>query len=390
VKSGEAKRKNLLRTIDELRWDLWLAASAMGLVLFGVVMVYSASAGKTDPNRFLLAQAKWAVIGLIAMAIMRRIDYHRFARPAAVYGFLGFCVLLLLAVFLFPRINGAHRWITFPGFSGQPSELAKIALVIFLAWFLADRERDGEIEDFWATVAPSLVVIGILAALIVKEPDLGTTLMLGVIFVAMLFAAGVPMKHLGRLAPLGLIAGVLLIVKVGWRYERILTFLDPERDPRGAGYQVMQSLIAIGSGGRDGLGFGQSRQKLAFLPEANSDFIFAVIGEELGFYGAVTMILVFGFFLWRGWRASHFAPDTTGRLIAIGLTTGLVTQAFFNISVALSLVPTKGIPLPFVSAGGSSLVVTLAGVGMLLNVSEQGLKRDGEARRRGDGEGMKK
>jgi len=373
---AEAKRKNLLQTMDTLRWDIWLAAAAIGLVLFGVVMVYSASAGKADPNRFLFAQMKWAALGFLAMAVVRRIDYHRYARGSVVYGFLGFCVLLLLAVFLFPKINGAHRWMTFAGFSAQPSELAKIALVIFLAWFLADRERDGEIEDFWATVAPACVVIGILAALIVKEPDLGTTLMLAVVFIAMLFAAGVPMRHLARLSPLPVIGILLLVFKVGWRWERILTFLDPERDPRGAGYQVMQSLIAIGSGGREGLGFGQSRQKLAFLPEANSDFIFAVIGEELGLYGASALVLVFGIFLWRGWRASHRAPDTTGRLIAIGITTGLLTQAFFNISVALSLVPTKGLPLPFISAGGSSLIVTLASVGILLNVSEQGVKTE--------------
>ncbi len=369
---AEEKRKNLLQTIEELRWDIWLAASSIGLLLFGVVMVYSASAGKADPHRFLFAQIKWTVLGVIAMAIVRRIDYHKYAQPFFIYGFLGVCVLMLLVVFLFPRINGAHRWINFAGFSAQPSELTKIALVVFLAWFLSDRARDGELDDFWATIAPAGVVMGVLAALIVKEPDLGTTLMLGIVFLAMLFSAGVPMKHLLRLSPLLLIGGLLLILKVGWRMERILTFLDPERDPKGAGYQVMQSLIAVGSGGTNGLGFGQSRQKLSFLPEANSDFIFAVIGEELGLYGAATLVLVFGFFLWRGWRASHRAPDMVGRLIAIGLTTGIITQAFFNISVSLSLLPTKGIPLPFVSAGGTSLLVTMTSVGILLNVSEQG------------------
>lgn len=368
----ETKRKNLFGTIESLRWDLWLAATAVGLVLFGVVMVYSASAGKPNPNKFLFSQMKWAVIGFIAMAIVRRIDYHRYIQPLFVYGFIGVCLILLLAVFLFPRVNGAHRWIIFPGFSGQPSELTKLALVFFLAWFLSDRARDGDLDDFWATIAPSAVVTAVLAVLIVKEPDLGTTLLLAVIFLAMLFAAGAPVKHLVNLSPLLLVAGAFLIFKVGWRYDRILTFLDPERDPQGKGYQVMQSLIAVGSGGTDGLGFGSSRQKLSFLPLANSDFIFAVIGEELGLYGAAALVLVFGFFLWRGWRASHRAPDMAGRLIAIGLTTGLITQSFFNISVALSLAPTKGIPLPFVSAGGTSLLVTLISVGVLLNVSEQG------------------
>lgn len=369
---AEAKRKNLLRTIEELRWDIWLAGSAIGLALFGVVMVYSASAGRSAPHRFLFTQMKWAVLGLIVMAVARRIDYHRYTQPMFVYGFLAVCVILLLAVFLFPRVNGAHRWMTFAGFSAQPSELAKVALVIFLTWFLSDRERDGQLDDFWATIAPASVVMGVLAALIVKEPDLGTTVMLGVVFIAMLFAVGVPARHLLQLAPLLIVAAFLLVLKVGWRWERILTFLNPERDPQNKGYQVMQSLIAIGSGGVDGLGFGQSKQKLSFLPEANSDFIFAVIGEELGLYGASATVLVFGFFLWRGWRASHRAPDTAGRLLAIGLTTSLIAQAFFNISVALSLAPTKGIPLPFVSAGGTSLVMALASVGILLNVSEQG------------------
>src|SRR5262249_48267419 len=186
------KRKNILQTIESLRWDIWLAAAAIGLVLFGVVMVYSASAGKSDPNRFLFAQIRWAVIGFVAMAIIRRIDYHRYAQPVFIYGFLFLCMILLLVVFLFPKVNGAHRWITLAGFSAQPSELTKFALVIFLAWFLSERARDGDLEDFWATIAPSCVVVGTLAALIVKEPDLGTTLMLAVVFIAMLFAAGAP------------------------------------------------------------------------------------------------------------------------------------------------------------------------------------------------------
>src|SRR5262249_42064043 len=226
-----AKRKNILQTVESLRWDIWLAAAAIGLVLFGVVMVYSASAGKSDPNRYLFAQIRWAVLGFVAMAIVRRIDYHRYAQPVFIYGFLFFCMVLLLMVFLFPAVNNAHRWITFAGFSAQPSEMTKISLVIFLAWFLSDRARDTELGDFWSTIAASCVVMGILAALVVKEPDLGTTLMLAVVFFAMLFAAGVPVKHLLKLSPLLLVAGVLLVIKVGWRWARILAFLDPERDP---------------------------------------------------------------------------------------------------------------------------------------------------------------
>ncbi|MGE0132135.1 MAG: FtsW/RodA/SpoVE family cell cycle protein [Blastocatellales bacterium] len=374
-------RKNLLQITEGLRWDLWLAAAAIGLTLFGVIMVYSASAGTKNPNAFLYGQIRWAAFGLIAMLIMRRIDYHRLGQPSFVYGFLGVCVILLLVVFLFPKVNNAHRWILFKGFSAQPSELAKVALVIFLAWFLSERERDGELDSFWATVAPASVVLGLLAVLILKEPDLGTTLMLGVIFLMMLFAAGAPAKHLYKLSPVLATVLVYLVVKVVWRWDRVLVFIDPERDPRGKGYQILQSLTAVGSGGMDGLGFGQGRQKLAFLPEPQSDFIFSVISEELGLAGATTLVLVFGFFLWRGLRAGFRAPDRLGMLLAVGLTTSIVIQALFNISVALNLVPAKGITLPFISAGGSSLITALASVGILLNVSEQGIGRGEESER---------
>jgi cell division protein FtsW len=369
-------RKNLLRTVESLRWDLWLAAAAIGLTLFGVIMVYSASAGTKNPNAFLYGQIRWAALGLIVMLIVRRIDYHRFGQPGFVYGFLGLCALLLLLVFLFPTVNNAHRWIIFKGFSAQPSELAKIALVIFLAWFLSERERDGELSNFWATVAPASVVVGLLSVLILKEPDLGATLMLGVIFLTMLFAAGAPMLRLYQLLPAVLAAIALLVVKVVWRWDRVLAFIDPERDPQGKGYQILQSLIAVGSGGVNGLGFGQGRQKLLFLPEPQSDYIFSVIAEELGLTGATALALVFGFFLWRGLRAGFRAPDKLGMLLAVGLTTSVVIQAFFNMSVALNLVPAKGITLPFISAGGSSLIAVLAVVGILLNVSEQGVEKE--------------
>ena len=317
------------------------------------------------------------------MAVLQRVDYHRYAHPAFVYGFLAVCVALLLVVFLFPRVNGAHRWIVFRslGISGQPSELAKLALILFLGWFLSDRDRFKEIGNFWATIAPGLVVLGVLAALILKQPDLGTTLMLGVIFVAMLFAAGVPMKHLYSMAPVAAVAGVLLIMKVAWRLDRGKVFLDRESDPLGKGYQPLQSLIAVGSGGVNGQGFGLGKQKLSFLPAPQSDYIFAVISEELGLTGGITLVLVIGFLLWRGLRAAHHAPDKLGNLLAVGITTAIVTQAFFNMSVALNLLPSKGITLPLVSAGGTSLFVTLAAIGILLNVSGQaeatGRRRDG-------------
>jgi cell division protein FtsW len=372
---AEHSRKNFLQTIEDLHWDIWLAATTIGLVIFGVVMVYSASAAAPKPYRFLLSQIAWVVLGLIAMVALQRIDYHRYAQPRFVFGFLGVCALLLVVVFFFPTVNGAHRWIVVRALSisAQPSELAKVALVIFLAWFLAERERHSELGSFMATILPAGVVVGLLAALIVKEPDLGTTLMLAMIFGAMLFAVGAPVKHLYKLGAVGLAAGALLILKVAWRLERVRVFFDPELDPLGKGYQPLQSLIAVGSGGAHGLGLGLGKQKLSFLPTPQSDYIFAVISEELGLTGAITLVLVFGFFLWRGVRAGHRAPDRLGQLIAVGITTAIVTQAFFNISVALNLLPSKGITLPFVSAGGSSLLVALASVGILLNVSGQGV-----------------
>lgn len=368
---ARAKSKNLAARIEGVRWDLWLAVVTIGLLVFGVVMVYSASAAARSPGRILAGQAVWAALGLGAMLLLRRVDYHLYARPGFVYGFLAICIALLFLVFLGPELNGARRWIYFFGLSAQPSELTKIALVIFMAWFLTERAEEGLLGNFWASVAPALVVLGVLSALILKEPDLGTTLMLGTIFVTMLFVAGVPMRHLLAFSPFLLAGAVLMIVKYSWRVERFKVFLDPERDPLGKGYQILQSLIAIGSGGVNGFGFGQSRQKLAFLITPQSDFIFAVIAEELGLVGAATLILAYGFFLWRGYLAGMRAPDKLGELIAVGLTTGIVVQALFNISVAINLLPAKGITLPFVSAGGSSLLVTLAAAGILLNISGQ-------------------
>lgn len=364
-----------LEKIDQIRWDLWLAAAVVGLVFFGVVMVYSASAGARDAGGFLIGQLRWAALGLVVMGVLMRLDYHVYARPTIVYGLFLLCVVLLVAVFFFPERNGAHRWISFWGISGQPSELAKLTLIIFLAWFLTQRQGQGVLDSFTETLLPATVIMGVMAALIMKEPDLGTTAMLGLIFAVMMFVAGVPVRHLLKFVPVVIVGGYLFIFRVGWRWDRIVSFMDPDLDPEGKGYQLKQSLIAVGSGGVHGLGLGQSRQKLNFLPEAQSDFIFAVVSEELGLIGATTVVIVFAFVLWRGLRACHRAPDQFGYLLALGLTTMIIAQAFFNMSVVLSLAPTKGIPLPFISAGGSSLVVTLAAVGILLNISEWGRAR---------------
>ena len=353
--------------------DKWLFAATVGLALFGVVMVYSASAVMAQRENgsqfyYVIKQGMWLTIGFGVMLGAMQFNYQQLKRRRLVYGLFMVTLLMLVAVFAFSKTNGAHRWIKLSVFSIQPSELSKLALTIFLAYFL--EKRAGEEGDFWGTFVPCGLMTAILALLVVLEPDLGTALMLGVSFVVMTFTAGARLKHLAiAMAPaLAGLAGMLIFVP--WRLGRIITFLDPWSDPQNKGFQVVQSLIAVGSGGAHGLGFAQGKQKMLFLPFAHSDFIFAVISEELGLLGALAVVAVFGLFLWRGLRAALHAPDRFGMLLSIGIVTCIVAQALFNISVVLSLVPTKGIPLPLISYGGSSLVPTLAAVGILLNVSQ--------------------
>jgi cell division protein FtsW len=353
--------------------DKWLFAATIGLALFGVVMVYSASAVLAQSEHhgsfyYVTKQAIWTAIGLAAMLIAMQFDYNRLRDRRVVYGLLLTTAFMLLAVFAFPRINGAHRWIRFHQFSIQPSEISKLALAIFLAYFL--EKRVGREREFWGTFIPCGVVTTLLAGLIVVEPDFGTSMMLAITFVIVVYAAGARLSHLAMAAAPALTVAAGLLIFVPWRLTRLVTFLDPWADPQRSGFQVVQSLIAVGSGGPNGLGFAQGKQKMLFLPFAHSDFIFAVIGEELGLVGTLAVLLVFGLFLWRGIRISLLAPDRFGKLLALGIVTGIVAQALFNISVVLSLVPTKGIPLPFISYGGSSLVPTLAAVGVLLNISQ--------------------
>jgi cell division protein FtsW len=353
--------------------DKWLFAATTGLALFGVVMVYSASAVMAERENgsqfyYVLKQGVWVAIGFIVMLLAMQFNYQQLKQRKLVYGLLILTSIALLAVFGSSAVNGAHRWIKFPGFSIQPSELSKLALIIFLAYFL--EKRAGEERDFWRTFVPCGAVTGWLAALIVIEPDFGTALMLALIFTVVIYTSGARLLHLGMAAAPALVAAIGLLIFVPWRLKRLVTFLDPWADPQGGGFQVVQSLIAIGSGGTNGLGFAQGKQKMLFLPFAHSDFIFSVVGEELGLVGTLAVIAVFALFLWRGVRTALLAPDRFGMLLSLGIVTSIVVQALFNISVVLSLVPTKGIPLPFISYGGSSLVPTLAAVGILLNVSQ--------------------
>ncbi len=353
--------------------DKWLFSATIGLALFGVVMVYSASAvialqENHSQFHYVLKQGVWTFIGFAAMFVMMKLDYQILNRGWVVYGLLLITILMLLAVFAFPPVNGARRWIKFSGFSAQPSEIAKLSLAIFLAYFI--QRRAGEEESLWKTFLPCMIVLGLIAGLVVKEPDLGTALMLAIVTFTVCFAAGVRPRHMiYATVPALLFVGKMLIF-TPFRMKRLTAFVDPWADAQGTGYQVVQSLIAVGSGGEHGLGFAQGKQKLLFLPFAHSDFIFAVIGEELGLVGALIVVTVFAIFLWRGMRAALRAPDRFGMLLGIGLVVGIVAQALLNMSVVLALLPTKGIPLPFISYGGSSLVPTLAGVGILLNISQ--------------------
>src|SRR6476469_3381617 len=354
--------------------DRWLFVVTLLLVFVGLVMVFSASAVIAKERYhsgyfFLLRQLGWAVAGFIAMMVGMRIDYKRLRHPAVVFSLLGVTTLMLISVFFLDRAHNTHRWIHFGGFSFQPSELAKPALILFLAYFLETRTKS--MGDWRNTLIPAVLPTLLFIGLIVFQPDLGTAIACGAITVCILFVSGLEVKYLayaflGSLLPL-----YFLIFHVAYRRDRILAFLNPYSDPQGRGFHIIQSLIAVSTGGVTGLGFMEGKQKLFYLPEPHTDFIFAVTAEELGLLGALVVLVLFGIFLWRGVRTALHTQDMFGRLLAVGITSMVVVQAFINMSVVLGIMPTKGIPLPFVSYGGSSLFVTLACVGVLLNVSKQ-------------------
>ena len=359
----------------KLRIDWFLFAIAAGLALFGAIMVYSASAmialketqGESQLTYFY-KQFGFTVAGLAAMYLTSKINYRRYQNEYVVYGILAVTILLLLSVFGFHSINGARRWIRFPGFSFQPSEIAKIALPVFLAYFLTKNE--DVIGDLKETVLPCVLVLGGLGALIMLEPDLGTTIVLCAIFVSVYFAAGAKILHLAAVGGSLFLIGICALIFAPWRMERLMAFLDPFAHSDDTAYQVVQGLYAIGSGGVLGEGFAKGQQKLFYLPYPYSDFIFAVVGEELGLVGTLAIVFAFGLLLWRGARAALLAPDRFGQLLGMGIITGIVVQALFNISVVVSILPAKGIPLPFISYGGTSIVITLFAVGILLNISQ--------------------
>ena len=357
----------------KLKSDRVLFVATILLVSVGVVMVYSASAVLAlerfqEPYRFLMRQTLWAAMGLGVLAIAMRIDYRVYRNDAFVWALLGAVALMLVAVLFTPPVNGARRWLNVGGLGIQPSELAKIACVLFAALML--ERRMHRINDVSYSLTPIVIITSAIVGLIVLEPDIGTSVSLLVTVAVMIFVAGLSYRHLmlAALVVVPTVAAVLL--SAPYRRRRLFAFLDPWQDPLGDGFQIIQSRIAVGTGGVTGRGLMEGVQKLFYLPEPHTDFIYAVIGEELGLIGATAVLVCFCVIAWRGLRISTRAEDRFGSLVALGLTTMIVVQALVNMSVVLGLLPTKGIPLPLVSNGGSSLLVSLLGIGMLLNISQ--------------------
>jgi cell division protein FtsW len=298
-----------------------------------------------------------------------KLDYHKLNRQSLVYATLGFTSLFLVAVFLLDRSHNTHRWIKFGFFSFQPSELAKPAIILFMAHFLESRLRS--ITDLRHTILPAILPTLVFCLLIVAQPDLGTAMTCAFITAAILFTSGMELKYYGWATLMAIPPMYLLLFRTAWRARRMVAFINPYADPQGAGFHIIQSLIAVGTGGAMGLGLMEGKQKLFYLPEPQTDFIFAVVSEELGLIGAVCFVAAFAFFCFRGLRAAWNTRDNFARILAVGITAMIGIQAFFNISVVLGLLPTKGIPLPFISYGGSSLIIMLASVGVLLNITQQ-------------------
>ncbi len=353
--------------------DRILFFTAAFLTIFGLLMVYSASSIAASSQHgmssyFFLRQLVYAGFGFLALIVLMNVDYHFWQKPRTVFGFVLLCALCLLFVLTQPSINGAHRWIRIgAGASFQPSEIAKLAILVFIAWFL--HKHEGEINQFARGLLPLALVLALFTGLIASEPDLGQALCICIIAVVLLYVAGLAWRYMAGAALLAVPVFYFLVIRVPFRWERIKAFMNPFDDPLGSGWQISQSLIAIGSGGTSGLGLGASKQKLFFLPEPSSDFIFAVIGEELGLIGTGMVALAFLVFFYRGVRIVLQAPDRFGFYLGLGITLMVVLQGFINMSMVLALIPTKGIALPFLSQGGTSLLLNLAATGVLLNLS---------------------
>lgn len=354
--------------------DKWLFGTVLLLALFGLVMVFSASAVMAkatagSPYAFVIRQAAWVLLGMIALFTLMRVDYRKYNNPKLIFPMMAITGVLLIAVFAMSGMNGAHRWVRLSSITLQPSELAKPVIIVFLAWFL--QTRIHAIDNIKETILPAVLPPLVYIALILKEPDLGTAMVCAAVLLLMLYLAGMQMKWIGIAIAAASPVMYYMLFHVKFRAARMKVFLNPDSDPKGAGFHILQSLIAVGTGGIHGLGLMEGRQKLFYLPEPHTDFIFANVCEELGLIGAICVVACFCIVGYRGLRAAFLSTDPFARFLAFGLTTAILVQAFFNISVVLALLPTKGIPLPFISSGGTSVFVTLACMGVLLNVTRE-------------------
>ncbi|MDD4146432.1 MAG: putative lipid II flippase FtsW [Clostridia bacterium] len=348
--------------------DLLLFFTTLFLLAIGIVMVFSASYYDTlekDPYFYLHKQLIWAALGFVVMLMMTRIDYFRLKPYINVI--FGVAFVLLIVVLFFEPIKGAQRWLDLGFCKIQPSEIMKLSMVLFLAKELS--KVGPRMKNLFTGVGPFLLLLGVVGGLIMKEPDLGTTLAIAGTTFVLLIAAGLRLGHFFVLSFSGVGIVIALILADPNRINRIIGYLDPWSHASKEGYQLINSLYALGSGGLFGMGLGNSRQKLDYLPEQNTDFIYAILGEELGFIGAFLVILLFCLLAWRGYRIALACPEIFGSFLAVGITTMIVLQAFINMGVVTGLLPITGIGLPFISYGGSSLLFSMIGVGILLNIS---------------------
>lgn len=369
--------RKVKRVHMDRHYDKTLVFSVLALLAAGIVMVYSSSSVVAfttygDPSYFMKRQILWALVGTALMAVAMHTDYRAFGDQRAVLGLL-IITLVLLATTLMPgigkTINGARRWIKLGGLTFQPSELAKFVIVVYVSYTLA--KKGDRIRNFMSGLLPPLVATGMCTVLILLQPDFGAAVTIWLVVFILLFAGGANLFHLGGIAAATLPVAAFVVVRSHYRLQRIFSFLDPWSDPQGTGHQIIQSFLAFGSGGILGRGLGEGRQKLLFLPERHSDFIYAVIGEELGLVGSLAVLTLFFVILWRGIRIARSSTDRTGRFLALGITLMICLQGLINMAVVTGLLPTKGIALPLVSYGGSSLVVTLGAVGVLLSISRE-------------------
>ncbi len=364
------------RFIDAGPIDKWILAPVVGLVALGTVMIYSSSfvgayMNGLSPNYFLIRHLIWLCIGSLALFVTSKINYQywrRYSVPLMIVALLALAFVVFAPKSIAPEINGAHRWIRLGPLSAQPSEFAKIVFIIYAADWLS--QKGEKVRNLWYGLIPFGIILGFIIGLIMLEPDMGTSIVFAMIGGVMLFCAGAKIMQLLAGAALAFAAFLVLIIEESYRLNRLTIFLDPWKDPNGLGFHPIQSLFTLGSGGLIGEGLGASRQKFGWLPEAHTDSIMAVIGDELGFVGAVFVLILIIVVAVHGFRTALRSPDAFGSLMATGITTWIVFQSFLNVGVVTLTVPFTGVPMPFISFGGSSLVVLMSAVGILLNLSK--------------------